>query len=243
MKTMKLFIINGFFTLLLICIGQKSIAQDCNTNCTTGSINLQAVGGGYGSGARVEIQKPITYAGGSINLKAGPAAYTGGYITLEAGSSGLPEGTPGMIILKGGDRSGSTNDGAVEVQRGNFRVMTKILVGTTNESQDANAKVIVDGKIVCEEIEAKGVAADFVFNKGYKLRSLSEVESFINNNKHLPDVPNAETTKKGVNLGDFSELLLQKVEELTLYVIEQNKSIELLKRENEVMKKTLTELK
>ena len=63
------------------------------------------------------------------------------------------------------------------------------------------------------------------FLKDYKLRSLGEVESYIKENGHLPDVPPATVTEKGVNLGEFNEKLLQKIEELTLYIIEQDKRI------------------
>jgi hypothetical protein len=68
---------------------------------------------------------------------------------------------------------------------------------------------------------------DYVFEKNYNLRPLAEVENYINQNKHLPEVPAAkEMEANGVNLGEMNMLLLKKVEELTLYVIE-------LKKENE----------
>jgi hypothetical protein len=71
--------------------------------------------------------------------------------------------------------------------------------------------------------------ADFVFDKNYKLRPLSEVESYIKTNNHLPEIPStADVTKNGIDLAETQALLLQKVEELTLYVIEQNKKIEKL---------------
>jgi len=112
-------------------------------------------------------------------------------------------------------------------------------IGTANPT----SPLTVNGKIECEEIEVKNVAADFVFEKDYKLRPLQEVESFIIQNGHLPDVPSANITQKGVKLGDFNEKLLQKVEELTLYMIEQSKKIEILQQENAEMKKKLNELK
>jgi len=72
--------------------------------------------------------------------------------------------------------------------------------------------------------------ADFVFDNDYKLRPLSDVESFITANKHLPEVaPAAEMKEKGVDVADMQIKLLQKVEELTLYVIQQQKEIDQLK--------------
>jgi hypothetical protein len=73
--------------------------------------------------------------------------------------------------------------------------------------------------------------ADFVFEDDYQLTPLSEVEQFIKKNKHLPDVPaEAEVMENGIDLAAMNVKLLQKVEELTLYIIEQNKRIEALEK-------------
>jgi hypothetical protein len=70
---------------------------------------------------------------------------------------------------------------------------------------------------------------DYVFAPTYKLTSLDSLEQFIQLNKHLPEVPTAsEVEKDGIDLGDNQALLLKKIEELTLIVIEQNKRIEKL---------------
>lgn len=72
--------------------------------------------------------------------------------------------------------------------------------------------------------------SDYVFASDYKLLSLSEVERFIKANKHLPDVPSAEeVVRTGIDVAKMDAKLLQKIEELTLYVIEQQKQIEELK--------------
>jgi len=108
-------------------------------------------------------------------------------------------------------------------------------IGTANIPSDS--KLAVDGKITCEEIEVKNVSADFVFDANYKLRSLKEVELFIKENGHLPDISPASETEKGVNLGEFNQTLLQKIEELTLYMIELKKEREELKSEIYLLKK------
>lgn len=75
-----------------------------------------------------------------------------------------------------------------------------------------------------------GSWADFVFHSDYRLRPLSEVENFIRTNKHLPDVPSAkDVAEKGYSQHEINKVLLQKVEELTLYILEQQKEIEALK--------------
>ncbi len=97
-----------------------------------------------------------------------------------------------------------------------------------------------NGKIYAEEIEVvAGVFADFVFDSDYELKPLKQVEKYIKDNKHLPDVPSeAEVIKNGLNLGEMDALLLQKIEELTLYTIEQQKVIEELKTEINDIKNT-----
>jgi hypothetical protein len=73
--------------------------------------------------------------------------------------------------------------------------------------------------------------ADYVFAKEYKLKSINELETFVKENKHLPNVPSAEeVVKEGVDMAKMDAKLLEKIEELTLYVIQQQKEIELLKQ-------------
>jgi len=74
--------------------------------------------------------------------------------------------------------------------------------------------------------------SDFVFNKDYKLMSLNDLKSFIGKNKHLPDVPSAEqVAKDGVDVAKMDARLLQKVEELTLYLINEKEEVDRLKKE------------
>lgn len=78
---------------------------------------------------------------------------------------------------------------------------------------------------------------DYVFQPGYNLLPLEEVETFIRKNGHLPEVPSAETvTTEGLDLGEANRMLLQKVEELTLYLIEQDKRIDVLETELQTLK-------
>ncbi|WP_212005071.1 hypothetical protein [Chitinophaga sp. HK235] len=85
--------------------------------------------------------------------------------------------------------------------------------------------------------------ADFVFDPSYTLPALPAVEKFIQDNQHLPNIPSAkEVTDKGLDLGDISARLLQKIEELTLYMIEQHKKIETLTRENQAMAEKIKQL-
>ncbi|KXX71237.1 pyocin knob domain-containing protein [Flammeovirga sp. SJP92] len=95
----------------------------------------------------------------------------------------------------------------------------------TNETTDF--RLSVKGKIRAEEVKVYTGWADYVFEEDYNLKSLSEVEAHIKEHKHLPDVPSAkEVEENGVNVGETEAMLLRKIEELTLYTIEQQKQIE-----------------
>lgn len=91
-------------------------------------------------------------------------------------------------------------------------------IGTTNPQNTLD----VNGTIRAKEIKVESGWADFVFDDNYKLPTLEEVAIHIKENKRLPDIPSAdEVAKDGVNLGEMNVKLLQKIEELTLYTIQQ----------------------
>ena len=97
-------------------------------------------------------------------------------------------------------------------------------------------KLSVNGTIQAKELIVTTLANDWpdhVFDADYKLTSLEEIESYVKREKHLPGVPSAnDIDKEGIKVGEMNALLLQKVEELTLYVIELQKQINELKRDN-----------
>lgn len=112
----------------------------------------------------------------------------------------------------------------------------KVGIGSINPDE----KLTVKGKIHAEEVKVDLlVPADYVFEKYYTGKSplksdyvmptLAEIEKYTKENNHLPNVPSAlEIKENGLQLGEMSNILLQKIEELTLYIIEQNKKIEAL---------------
>jgi len=107
-------------------------------------------------------------------------------------------------------------------------------IGTTNPDQ----KLTVKGKIHAEEVivDLNVPVADYVFKPTYKLMPLHEVEQFVRTNSHLPEIPSAnEITKNGLSMGEMQNKLLQKVEELTLYAIEQDKNKKELERKYNVL--------
>jgi hypothetical protein len=109
----------------------------------------------------------------------------------------------------------------------------KVGIGTYDFPSTGSCMLAVKGNIIAEEVKVKLYANwDRVFMPNYNLRSLSELKMFLEENHHLPDVQSyAEMTKdEGVNVGDMQMKLLRKIEELTLYIIEQDKRIEALEK-------------
>src|SRR5205085_650054 len=115
-------------------------------------------------------------------------------------------------------------------------------IGTTNP----DARLTVKGDIHTREVRvdvAGGVGPDYVFEKNYDLLSLTELETYINQNKHLPEVPSAkEMEKDGLNLKEINLILLKKVEELTLHLIDKDRQVRLLIQHNAAIEKRLVNI-
>jgi|GEM_PF-568454 len=105
-------------------------------------------------------------------------------------------------------------------------------------SDPAGWKLAVNGEIRAKEIKVETGWSDFVFQKDYKLPTLQEVEEHIKDKGHLKDIPSAkEVEENGVFLGEMDSKLLQKIEELMLYTIQQNKRINVLEEEIKSLRK------
>lgn len=135
------------------------------------------------------------------DLVGGFTMYQSGYMGIKFFTQGLPRLTVGFNGYVG--------------------------IGTTSPQSE----LAVNGTVTSKKVKVTASGwADFVFEPGYQLPSLKEVEAFIKENKHLPEVPSAATVEKdGQDLGEMNKILLQKVEELTLHMIQQQKEIEELK--------------
>ena len=115
---------------------------------------------------------------------------------------------------------------------------------------DVNGNGYFPGNLTCKgqievaELKANDIqmdmhnAADYVFDESYNLKSLSEVESYVNEHKHLPGMPSAaEMEENGISVSKLSNLLLEKVEELTLHMIQLEKENAALKAEVKSLRK------
>jgi hypothetical protein len=117
---------------------------------------------------------------------------------------------------------------------GDGRLMIGLTTGNTG-----NNKLAVGGGIIAESVTVKLQAnwPDYVFKKDYQLKPLSEVKVYIDQNQHLPEIPSEqEMMKNGLNMGEMNKLLMKKVEELTLYMIEMKEEIKDLQKQNKDLK-------
>lgn len=179
----------------------------------------------------------IYWQGHSMYMGSPKGPYAHNSLVLRPGGSpqGFIDNSLSIDVAHGIDNyetrillSGSTNS---YINSGNFGI------GTTNPKN----KLDVKGTIHSQEVKVDMLNwSDHVFKNEYNLPTLIEVEKHINENGHLKDIPSEkEVLKNGINLGEMDAKLLQKIEELTLYIIDLNKKIEQQNQELNLMKEKL----
>ena len=199
-----------------------------------GSININAPSDAYVG----------LFQNNNVNLTLGGTSGSQPRIYLYGSASPTNPGkisilTPGNITL--GSNSGSepriyfysslspTSPGSLYIAAPGNIIMNGFLgIGTTNPTYPLS----VNGTIRSKKVIVNTGWSDFVFEDDYNLMPLHKLEKFISKNKHLPEIPSAkEVEENGISLGDMDASLLQKIEELTLYVIELQKQVDELKHQ------------
>ncbi len=126
---------------------------------------------------------------------------------------------------------GNTDDPQITDLHERMRISSSGLVGIGTSTPAYKLDVV--GTIRANEIKVDMNGADFVFEEDYHLMPLTELEKFVKDQKHLPEIaPAGEMTENGTGLGDLNTKLLQKIEELTLYMIAQDRKIAGLEKQN-----------
>lgn len=221
------FLFNSILTMNAQWIGTNPISTTSNVG----------IGTGYaGVGNLIPIEKlTIGEMGGNIAIQdrrtSTTEMYSSGYkfydyydeaagILLEHNSYFGPSVRALKFSVNGAERVRINSNGRVGIGTASPAYMLDVI-----------------GTIRAREIKVDLNGADFVFENDYKLMPLNELEKFVKDNKHLPEVlPAKEMEKNGTDLGILASKLLQKIEELTLYTIEQNKKLEKQNQELKILK-------
>jgi hypothetical protein len=188
---------------------------------------------GTGTALRVGGNATGTSNDAGIDLYANNSGNIPAYARIALGVSTASVGSESGYLNFSTINSGSLTEKMRITKEGN------VLINQTTQF-NAVYKLDVLGYVRANEIVVNVTGADFVFNPTYKLSTLSNLKKYINKNHHLPEIPSAATmVKDGLSVGDNQVKLLQKVEELTLYIIEKDKQ---LKQQEDRLKKIEAQL-
>ncbi|MCK9403724.1 MAG: hypothetical protein M0Q26_10035 [Chitinophagaceae bacterium] len=231
--------------------------NNANSDAGGGKFAFRDPGVSGSAGYRIVIDNTGNVGVGTTNPDAGSKLHVAGGILVSGAFSSTSGNTGGFDYFGGGSRFFSM--GTSGATKGTFTWIAKGADGSSTTSMiiDPNGnigigtittlseKLSVNGNISAKKLIVTQTGwSDYVFDKDYKLRSIQNLEAFINQNKHLPEVPTAkEVEANGISVGDNQALLLKKIEELTLYMIEMNKSNNQMKAEIKAQAKEIKQLK
>jgi hypothetical protein len=202
-------------------------------------------GGNVGIGTAVPVSR-LSVDGGDLQIENGQGRFKGWY---HAGTGlgseiGVWNGNGYLLTY---DRTGQAyastsiqaNAALFTVNSNNSFLFSggNVGIGTATPTEMLSVK----GNVKAQKLIVTQTGwSDYVFDSSYQLKSLTEIEQFIKKNKHLPDIPSVkEVEENGINVGDNQALLLRKIEELTLYMIEMKKENKKQQEEIEWLKKEL----
>jgi hypothetical protein len=197
---------NGGDRMLVTSNGRVAI----NTAATRAQFNVK------GTNETVNID------GSNPSLQISNGGALTGYIRAMGGNF--------MIATNGGNTAGKLDFRTKDISRMWIDANGNVSIGGSGKVASGYLLSVV-GKVMAEEVrvELNGTWPDYVFASDYQLMKLAELKKYIKANKHLPEIPAAEEMKAGIEMGKMNKLLMQKVEELTLYVIQLSEAIEELK--------------
>lgn len=217
------------FVFILVLSLTASAQQWSGSTTTSGLItrNGNIFSGNGGFALNIDTgTRAIELIGSTTDiLDMRSSAYPGAYlVVMENGSVGYHSNFP--MTFEVGPPGTPLLDAMQIAMNGN------ILIGKTSQT-NTSYMLDVAGNVRSNQLVVNTTGADFVFDSTYRLPSLQEVEGYIRQYHHLPGIASAEKMQQeGLDLGDSQNRLLQKIEELTLYTIEQQRQIRELQEKN-----------
>jgi hypothetical protein len=223
---------SSYLLLLLVFLGGYAPATQAQSWLASAG-NLYFTGGNVGIGTsipstRLHVIQNGDMPGAIVATGTNPRLWVtdNAHVTLQRQNT---NGTGSVGTLTNTSFSLLSNN----VERLTINRQGKVGIGTT--LPDASVfQLAVEGMVGAREVQvlAQTPWPDFVFRPGYRLRPLAEVATFVAKHQHLPDVPSeAEVKQNGLQLGQMNAKLLQKIEELTLYLLQQEKRLAQLEAE------------
>jgi hypothetical protein len=197
----------------------------CWSSRTSPTISSSKTSDGIGLGSYTSIM---------TGLASGATYYVRAYAM---NSAGVNYGNEQTFIMPLGDTTSMWQTNGTDVY---YNKSGKVGIGTANPT----ATLTVNGNILAKEVETRSeITSDYVFEPGYQLMPLPSLRRYITANKHLPEVPSVQDfSENGQNLSQTDDLLLRKLEQLSLYIIQQEAAIQKLMKDNEALKQRIENL-
>lgn len=193
--------------------GSSTIASGLSS-FSSGNSTIVSGNSASAFGYNLTAQSYASFVIGQFNLNPGTYNYYG------------VVATDPVFVIGNGTSLTSRSNALTVLKNGN------VGIGTALVNNPNSYKLAVNGTIGAKAVKVEISSttwADYVFDEKYELKTIKELESFIKTNKHLPNVPSAEdVAKNGIDVVSMDAKLLEKIEELSLYIIQQNKRIEAL---------------
>lgn len=193
------------------------------------------------NGNSIVLPSTSVTAGANVTVTGNGSASTPYVVSSTDTSLYANNGAINQATTVNGNRIVDMNDRNIWFNTANSTTNGKMYIGSTSVYPNAtgNYKLFVEGGILTEKVKValrnSANWADYVFEDNYKLMPLSEVEQYIKENKHLPGVASAnDLSKSGLDIAEMQAKHMEKIEELTLYLIEKDKKIE---EQNKVIEK------